>query len=171
MLCQRCHKNLATVRYAEVVNGKVKELYLCPACLSEQQSKGGSGFALAGAAPSPKHERSRKVKPDLVCRSCGTELHEVITTGMLGCAQCYKVFADELDDLIRGLHTSLVHRGKAPRMDDVREQRRAKLHSKRALLRTALKMENYEEAAVLRDNIRALEQELDASSDGAQGTG
>jgi len=37
---------------------------------------------------------------------------------------------------------------------------RAELQGKRALLRSALKLENYEEAATLRDNVRSLEDEL-----------
>ena len=51
--------------------------------------------------------------------------------------------------------------------DDARARVRSELQSKRALLKTALNLENYEEAASLRDEIRSLETGLVASEAGA----
>ena len=51
MLCQKCHKNLASVRYAEVVDGKVNNLQLCQDCLSRQQDEVEIGFELSDPSP------------------------------------------------------------------------------------------------------------------------
>lgn len=164
MLCQKCHKNLATVRYAEVIDGRVTDLTVCPACLSRLQNA-ATGFELAGAAPTPKRqaavrEAQEKVVTSLVCRECGTKLEQALKDNRVGCRACYDTFAEPLDSVLRSLHGALRHRGKSPRVDDLREQMRSQLQNKRALLRTSLKMENYEAAATLRDEIRSLEDEL-----------
>jgi len=168
MLCQKCHKSLATVRYAEVVDGKVTDLNVCPECLARLQSA-PSGFELAGAAPTPKRlaairEAQEPVTPALVCRTCGLEVQRALRTNRVGCNSCYATFAEPIEAVLRGLHGALRHRGKVPRVDDRREQVRTQLQTKRALLRSILKMENYEEAAVLRDEIKALEEALGANS-------
>ena len=167
MLCQRCHKNLASVRYAEVVDGKVTDLHLCQECLSRQQADVAAGFELAGSAPTPKRRpapgsRLFSDTPDarVACRGCGINLHQVLTTGRVGCAVCYESFGIQLEAAVRGLQGALHHRGRSPRVDDSRELIRAGLQTKRALLRSALKTENYEEAATLRDTIRTLEAQL-----------
>lgn len=167
MLCQKCHKSLATVRYAEVIDGKVTDLNVCPDCLSRLQS-GASGFELAGAVPTPTkrltaaREMSESAAPVLVCRTCGSELQRALRVNRLGCRACFTSFAEPLDSVLHGLHGAMRHRGKVPRVDDRREQVRAQLQTRRALLRSILKMEKYEEAAVLRDEIKALEEALGA---------
>lgn len=168
MLCQKCHKNLATVRYAEVVDGKVTDQHLCPDCLSRIQD-GVTGFELAGAAPTPKrHAQTREpdesAPPSLVCRACGLELKTALKTGHVGCRSCYSHFGEPIEAAIRGIHSALRHRGKVPRVDSARDRIRSNIQNKRALLRSSLKAEQYEQAAQLRDEIRALEEGLDAQA-------
>lgn len=170
MLCQKCHKNLATIRYAEVVDGKVTDLNVCSDCLSRLRNM-ATGFELAGAAPSPKRpitlrETGETAVPAVVCRSCGTQLQQALNAGKLGCSACYTQFGDALDSVLRSMHGALRHRGKTPHVDDAREQVRAQLQNKRALLRSSLRTENYEAAATLRDEIKALEEGLGIPASG-----
>lgn len=162
MLCQRCHKNLATVRYAEVIEGKVTDLHLCQDCLAKHREGVLTGFELSGSAPAPKRSKAVRAGPERLvgergCKSCGIRLKEVLKSGRVGCSVCYESFAEQLTSLLRGIHTAMRHRGKVPHLDDARERVRVELKTRRALLRSALKMENYEEAAVLRDEIKDLE--------------
>jgi protein arginine kinase activator len=162
MLCQRCHKNIATVRYAEVVDGKVADQHVCSECMAKQQDVAASGFELTGAAPTPRRSQSVQSPTDNVvtqktCRACGVELKDVLQEARAGCSVCYESFGENLEPVLRGIHVAPRHRGKAPRLDDQREVLRAELQTKRALLRTSLKAENYEEAAQLRDTIREIE--------------
>ncbi len=169
MLCQRCHKNLATVRYAEVVSGQVKELPLCPECLAKQQDGSGTGFELSGpvlasrASSSPKVAagRGRVVR---ICPSCEMHVAKVLDTGRVQCPACYEAFAGEIEPMLSGLHGSIGHCGKSPHMDDLRVRMGADLQAKRVLLRTAVEMEHYEEAAVLRDAIQRMEKETGGST-------
>lgn len=173
MLCQKCHKNLATVRYAEVVDGKVRDLHLCPDCLTKQQETAGPGFELAGPAPAskptarPRPERPR-LKSPRTCKSCGAHLIKVLDSGRVGCGECYRVFSEDIEPMLAALHGNTTHRGKSMHVadaasGDVRARVRSDLQTKRSLLRSALETENYEDAAALRDDIRQLELVIGAS--------
>jgi protein arginine kinase activator len=162
MLCQRCHKNLATVRYAEVVDGKVTDRHLCEACMAQYQEGRATGFELTGpqstarhaAAPPPARESAREQR---ACPTCGAQLAAAGGTWRLGCPRCYEMFEDQLDTALRDVQHALVHRGKNPHITDARVRLRADLQTKRTLLRTLLRREKYEEAAVLRDEIQEME--------------
>jgi len=166
MLCQKCHKNLATVRYAEVVDGKVTEQHLCAECLADHQEGGKSGFELSGPVSSARSlasavslETGRR-RGRRLCRSCGTPLTKLVEAGECGCAACYSSFAEELEPILLDAHGASQHVGKSPRVHDVRSRLNSSLQTKRNLLRSALQTESYEEAATLRDEIRELEAAL-----------
>lgn len=165
MLCQSCHKNVASVRYAEVADGQVMDLHLCKDCLARRQADEGTGFELA--APTVKFAKSRKtpISPGApmtqTCSRCRTSLQQIIDAGIVGCPTCYKEFPAQLESLLEGLHIGLAYRGKAKgTSDDARTRIRADLQAKRSLLKSALRLENYEEAAALRDGIHQLEATL-----------
>jgi protein arginine kinase activator len=99
----------------------------------------------------------------MACSVCGSTLQDVLLSRTAGCGECYRAFGDKLDETLRERHAGLKHRGKTPQLDDERARIRADLQAKRALLRSALKEENYEEAAVLRDSIAKLEEEQAAA--------
>lgn len=167
MLCQDCHKNVASVRYAEVVDGHVTEQHLCASCLDRRQERPSAGFQLdapgLGRAKSVHTAVRDSLRAGRTCSFCGALLSTVTDSLRVGCATCYREFSSPLDALIQARHGAQEHRGKAPNMDDARERLRADLLVKRSLLHRVLQSENYEEAAILRDEIRGIEKGLYAS--------
>jgi len=172
MLCQKCHKQRATIRYAEVVDGRVTDQFWCKECLAQQRG-GAEGFELSEVPPTRPNKASihkvvsKVVRAQRSCPECDTRLQSILDTNRVGCAACYTHFSDELPAVLSQLHESPAHRGKRPNASDSNTQLKSDLQAKRALLRTMLKSENYEEAATLRDEIRALEAGLFASNHGA----
>jgi protein arginine kinase activator len=165
MICPKCNNRLATIRYAEVVDGVVTERYLCPDCLARMQQDSTAGFELSSAIPAAARPSSADVAEDAVrtqraCPGCGILLSQVLETGKVGCARCYETFATEIDDRLEALHHALHHKGKALRVDDAKSRLMADLQNKRGLLRTVLRAEKYEDAARLRDEIKTLESAL-----------
>jgi len=125
MLCQKCHKNLATVRYAEVVDGRVTEQHLCAECLFARQGSGAMGFEFSGPTPVQRRQPAEKVAQEVVraqrkCTSCGVELSQVADEGTVGCAACYGRFDAQIEPMLAGLHASLRHKGKVAHLDDAR---------------------------------------------------
>jgi len=172
MLCQRCHKNTATVRYAEVVNGKVTDLHLCSDCLALHQEGTSSGFELSGPVGASRVAAARseaaRVRAPRVCRSCGTHLSASIEAGTMGCSECYAAFADALEPILLELHGGLGHVGKNPQIDDSRVVLRTDLQTKRSMLRNAVRDEHFEQAAQLRDEIRQIESRLGVAEPGRE---
>ncbi len=167
MICQKCHKNLATMRYAEVIKGRVSELMICASCYASMSQDETAGFEIAGTAPSPRMKTLRRAtrnadqeKTKLVCGTCQTAGSEVLETHRAGCSACYEEFREILAPVLEELHGAARHRGRTAHIDTVRARLRADLLMRRSLLRSALQSEQYEEAACLRDAIRDIENSL-----------
>jgi protein arginine kinase activator len=75
------------------------------------------------------------------------------------CPECYTTFLEELRPTLRSLHGNVTHTGRAPAGRRAQQEKRDKLASLKAQLGEAIKEENFEEAAKLRDEIRGLEKE------------
>ena len=101
-----------------------------------------------------------------VCDKCGTSLNSFKKTGHLGCENCYKVFEPSLLPVLRGIHMNIKHTGKRPgervTVDTGKQKPNGTQNKKEQLkikLREAVSVENFEEAARLRDQITLLEKE------------
>ncbi len=169
MLCERCHKRLATLRYSEVIDGKAIVRNICQGCLTDIEGNASTGFEMSGTAPTPRNELFERMATDrvarhIVCSACGLALADALHGGLMGCPVCYDSFDEHLLSVVRGMQPGLRHRGKTPVRDTTREQLHMQLQTKRALLRSALKTENYEDAARLRDEIKGLESNLNAGA-------
>lgn len=145
----------------EILGNKQKrERHLCDPCHKlEQDNPGdmelldlisGTIAASAGAVPSPA--------VDLRCTSCGLAYAKFRGQGRLGCPGCYEAFQEALDPLLEKIHGGRHHVGKTPGTRAVGDRsRERKLVDLRRKLQGAVKAENYEEAARLRDELQKFE--------------
>lgn len=173
MLCQKCHKNPASVKYTEVVDGKVVHQDLCPACLAHHEQDAAHAFTLDLPKPTATRRREGSAagrgerRTRRLCPSCGAALERILDTATVGCAACYRHFGQDIESALEGAQHGPCHRGKTRGVDDARARVQADLQNKRALMRSMLSLEDYEEAAVVRDEIRRLEAGLSLSERGA----
>ena len=154
--CGEC-KRAVKVLYKEVANNTVTCTEMCNECPILKAKLHGNN------PPSKNNERS------LCCGVCGTSLESVIMGQPLGCAECYTVFGDyiirELMDA-DSLPSSLKKKAESQKMQTLHIGRSpqqpgspalsTKLASLSEALNEALKKENYEQAASIRDQIKAL---------------
>ena len=161
MLCEKCGKNPATTHYKQTINGVTKELFLCKDCadslgVSTQFFGGFNSFFMPSARDTQAALRETKR-----C-SCGTRLDEIIHSGFVGCEKCYETFREELLRSIKKMHGSTKHRGRLPdgavqtQAKTKEETLAARENELRQKLNDAIKSENFEEAARLRDAIKEL---------------
>jgi protein arginine kinase activator len=172
MLCEQCKQREATTHIKRVVNGAAEEYHLCAACAQEAGigfSAPDFGFHLSdlfgGFLGSSLQSATHVHAPALRCGMCGSGLNEIIQSGRVGCAQCYDTFRGELEPTLQRIHGSLEHAGKVPQADpavQARKERESKLEQLRTQIAQAVRDENYEEAAKLRDEIRGLEERGEA---------
>ncbi len=164
MLCEKCGKNEATVKFVQIENNKRTELHLCQEC-----AMGYTNVAIGLDLPdflssmfkqgslTEKFEPGRPLK---VCSTCGRTIKEVQKSGRLGCSYCYDVFKDELNPVLRKLHGSISHTGKVPARAYPRARASRQIEEMRKKLEECVRVEDYEQAATFRDEIRELEKEL-----------
>ena len=165
MLCDDCGKKKATVHVTQIVNNQKTALNLCLDCARKRGFENtlsiGSfslGNFLAGIIQESEAE-STKPLPKTKCPGCSLSYGEFRQHGRLGCSRCYETFFDNLKDLLRRIHGSNDHVGKVPRLAQEKFMARRELNRLHREMKRAVEKEAFEKAAVLRDQIRKLEQE------------
>lgn len=169
MFCERCQKRTAQVHLTQVVNNIKQEMNLCTICAAELQAE-SFGFApqlnlhdfLAGlfnhqfTGANIKHS----AMPQLRCEKCGSTESQVAKSGLFGCSQCYEQFSDKVKPLLKRIHGSSSHTGKVPRRTGGKALISKEIRQLKSQLQDAVKQEEFEQAATLRDRIKELEQRI-----------
>ena len=162
MLCDICGKNEAIVHVTEILDNKIAELHLCEECAKKKGAKMSQPFSLAdllaglsdiSAVVGPEEGIKQK------CPDCGLTYKDFRKTGRLGCGQCYDTFKESLVPLLKRIRGSNQHVGKFPARKVKIVRVGMELAELRDKLAKAIQLERYEEAAKLRDQVRALESE------------
>jgi len=91
------------------------------------------------------------------CPKCGLVYSNFKETGRLGCSECYPTFRSQLRPLLRRVHGSTKHVGKAPVRDAARVALRREVQRLHEELQKAVEREDFESAADLRDRIKKME--------------
>ena len=152
MLCEECGKRPAEVLMTAVVGGQSTTRNLCRECLKKY--KAGDLQAVLAAVLSAMADKNQA--PDITCPRCGETYAEFQKSGMLGCAECYQAFRRELTPLITRVQGRAQHAGRKPPVSEEEQARLTQMELLRARMEAAVAEENFEEAARLRDELRAL---------------
>ncbi|MBM3317151.1 MAG: UvrB/UvrC motif-containing protein [Candidatus Eisenbacteria bacterium] len=177
MKCQSCAQAEATVHIKEVKNEQVTEMHLCEKCAYEKgyrtivlQDKSSLASQLIWMAESLYPEGTGALG-QVRCSHCGLSYSEFVQMGRLGCETCYRDFEKQLKQVLRRIHGSIRHVGKAPGKEGLLFERRRELQKLREDLERAIEREEYERAAGLRDQIRLLEAQGEAEAEPSQSAG
>lgn len=191
MKCDHC-ENEATVHEVIRRGGKTVERHLCEQCAKQhgvavqhvpineliqkyvlqQAAEGGAGAA----------EARQAIK---ACASCGLHFAEFRSSSILGCPDCYQAFEPALTPLLERTHEGGTrHVGKTPRRlsavptadpgakrrgSEQSAERAEKLRILNRQLEDAVRSEQYERAAALRDEIRRVAEHGDTpAGDGGE---
>ena len=145
MLCEKCKKNEANAYIKTNVNGDVHEYHLCSQCAAEMKNSDEFSSLFHFDLTSGKR-----------CSVCGSDFRSIADSGKVGCPNCYTEFRGRLAPTIKKLHGNSVHCGKHSKVT-TQESKENETVSLKKQLADAVKAENYELAAELRDKIRAME--------------
>ncbi len=147
------------VIYTEIIGKNISRMAMCDECPILRQKLHGS-ITITKTPGEPSTE--------LVCGGCGLTLDEVKVGAHLGCPLCYEIFSEEISRELVQLgrlppkYTSLkketsLHIGHSPGQQQELDPS-LKLFSLQQNLHETLGREDYEQAARLRDQIRAIEE-------------
>lgn len=143
-------------------NGLTHEVYLCEVC-AQQTHEVSFIFnpaivpeflqALFGFNPTSVEQPS-----EMACPKCGITFSQITQAGKLGCSTCYETFETYLEPLLRRIHGGGQNVGKVPARRGVVIKRRMEHKKLKEQLQVLIQQEAFEEAAVVRDQIRHIEQ-------------
>ena len=169
MMCEECGIRPAKFHLMTITNDERTERNLCPVCMAKYKKQiPGIDFSnLAGILngllvnkPGKEKEPVNEALAAMTCEQCGMTYGEFQKCGMLGCANCYKAFKTELDALLQRVHGNTQHAGRIPGSVRSGVSIRMNIDRLRQRLKKAIDEEEYEQAAKLRDSIRALNAQL-----------
>ncbi len=183
MLCQKCNKNEANVKYTEIINGEKREMMLCEEC-SHKLGLDNINFSMPidfssffGGLLEDEAYNDQEFMPlfqsvkELKCDNCNMTYDEFINQGKFGCPECYDVFSSKIDSLLKRLHGSNKYMGRRALNSTRQEEKHAegntigdqqnkksekeetKLEKLQKDLKKAIAEERYEDAAKIRDEI------------------
>ena len=160
--CSHCKKPIKVI-YKDIVDTSIICTEMCADCPVFQQRLHGHTPASESREGLPEKEGG------LCCGNCRTSLESVKMGNPLGCSECYSVFSDLLiSELIAAdkipsrikkeypmKKTQPLHVGKTPNKP-LTIPSSSRLKTLNEALNEALKKENYEQAAWIRDQIKDL---------------
>ncbi len=157
--CSICGQADAQLKVRQVdKDGKQSEIEVCADCARQR------GFAEAEKVKVHAAEVLAEMKQDvkesdrrLVCPGCGMSYADFKRLGRLGCAGCYTSFQEKLEPVVRRLHGAVQHVGRSVTAGRKQAQETVNRQRLAAELARAVKDEDYEKAAAVRDQLRRLE--------------
>lgn len=166
MICQKCGKAKASLAVKQKIKGQERIYQLCDRCAEESGFVTGSTpdpwdslFESFFSGPSlfgyPAGSMRRSSRAPLTCPFCHETEEELLETGLLGCPSCYDTFASRLTPVFSRLHGHTRHRSAPDPLPEAGAN--GDLILLKEDLARAVRREDYEEAARLRDAIRGLE--------------
>ncbi len=179
MICQECNKRPATLHFTKIINGEKEQFHFCEQCAQEKGElymfNNTSGFSinnlLAGLFnidPSiQQHQDPFEKQEVLQCDHCSMTFNQFLKVGRFGCSHCYTVFKDELTPIFKRLHGgNWSHHGKIPKRIGGTMHIKKNIEDLKMQLQQLIVAEEFEKAALVRDEIRLLDQKLDNASGG-----
>jgi protein arginine kinase activator len=160
MLCCVCKEKEATVHLTQIAGDKMQKVDLCEDCAKQKGVNDPTGFSLAdlllGLGASQEMEQAAG-GADLKCPHCGFTQADFKKSGRLGCPDCYEVFAEGLEGLLKSMHKGTHHVGKTPAARQQSRDTQQQLKSLQDQLTKAIDSEDFEKAAELRDELKRLQ--------------
>jgi len=161
--CDHCGED-AVVHFTQITGGEMKTMHLCEPCaadkgLESSPSATPASFQLSNLLAQMGGGKSGTISSAQgTCGFCGLDLEDFREVGRFGCPHCYTSFETGVRGLLRRLHGSTQHVGKVYLPGDpTASDRRARRESLSKRLDRAVEGEDFERAAEIRDEIKALD--------------
>ncbi|MCG3203878.1 MAG: Protein-arginine kinase activator protein [Elusimicrobia bacterium] len=168
MICSLCKKKEADVHFEEIIKDQLVSKKLCEDCAKKSSFSDTFSFPGGGQPAlndlvdllSSWHKKSSSLQKEPACPACRWTINQFQNTGMMGCSECYLHFQGTVEGVLKKNHGASIHKGKKAPSDVQKEKIRnleRNLRKLKSELDQAVKTENYELAAKLRDKIREFE--------------
>ena len=171
MKCQECKQRPATLHFTKILNGEKTEFHICEQCAREKGDfiPGSNSFSihhllsgLLNFDPVVKGPSSSYLEQkEIACNQCKMTFEQFARAGRFGCANCYQTFHNKLEPILKRVHSgNSKHSGKIPKRIGGSIQVKKKIDMLKEALKYHIEKEEFEQAAIVRDQVRSLEKSL-----------
>jgi len=160
MKCEICGARKAVIHIQQVIGKERVDLHLCEECALERGISGEGErveLSISGMLNGLLDIGDLKERKNATCPQCGSTWQSIQKREKLGCAECYSTFNREIHFLLEKMGAQSTHRGKLPKGLKTYKRYLVDVVKLKEGLKEALKREDYEKAARIRDRIRELE--------------
>ncbi len=165
MLCDQCGERPATMVISQVLDGKQVKVYLCEQCANENEAYLAQSNPFEQFMGAVFDQKTPSQESSLTCPQCGMTIGEFKKRSKIGCANCYNVFKGYLSPIFKQIHGNNYHIGKKPSKFQRKLKEINYVNNLQLALRKSLEVEDYEEAARLRDRIKEVKDNEETAGD------
>lgn len=175
--CQFCGKP-ATVHMTQIINSETTVVHMCSECAAKRGllDQEGLPFAMLSNISEALFAGIKQQMPlnGLICSECGCTPMSFKETGRLGCPNCYKDLKLLVNAIVESSQKGMTHTGKHPYSSESSDEQKTDMDASNCAIRKtkkkikeqkdndlqnqlalAVKEERYEDAARIRDKIKA----------------
>ncbi len=162
MICNFCKNKDATVSIEHVFDGSAKNIFLCKDCASKiglDAFSSNIDISIKNLFTRKDVLEKTKIKKLHECPYCGQKLSDILLNAKIGCANCFTIFEHEIIEVLKKKKKNINYTGKLPLESNEDFDKTLSALKLKQKLDSAIKNEEYELAAIFRDELKTLEQE------------
>jgi protein arginine kinase activator len=162
MKCDICGTAEAVIHIRQVTESIESEFHLCENCallrgINTQENRVELSISNLLTGLVDFKDKTEAEQQNITCPKCRQTLLNFRKYQKLGCSECFTAFAQEIKSILRRVNSESRHKGKYPRKYLAYQNYLEEIKGLKIKLEAAVKVENYEEAAKLRDEIKERE--------------
>ncbi len=166
MRCDICGSSNAVIHIQQIAGKEEININICEKCAREKGlSINNKELSMSLKNLLTNFEQIKKAVETRnnasVCSECGKTLDDLRKSGKAGCQGCYRDFNKYITGLFRNSAGVAKHRGKFPFKVNIMGRKMKEIGNLHLQLKRAVKKEDFEEAAYLRDRIRLMERQIE----------
>lgn len=169
MKCDICGKEKAVLHIQEIIGNERHQINICKdcevngnimeKCLELEFDNIDTVFPNYRSLPSKK-KKKKIPNTNKVCKVCGYSLDDFLKTGIISCPKCYDSFKSDMSKVVKKIHRENKHIGKISNKNLTYKNIESKIEQYQQEIDLLIKIEKYEEAALIRDKLESLQKDL-----------
>ncbi|WP_020006462.1 UvrB/UvrC motif-containing protein [Salinicoccus albus] len=164
MKCESCNEREATIHISKGSGLGKTERFLCEQCANasfeDEFSYPDDSFNIHQLLKSLSQQQpKRQERKRQQCETCGSTIESIVHNGKFGCPDCYRTFDRQVPEIITRVQSHQTeHVGKVPKKSQSQIKVKRELEQLKGKLSALVESQEFEQAAVVRDEIKALEE-------------
>ncbi len=162
MICNFCKKVTAVVSIEHAFDGVSKHIYLCKECAAKvglDSFSNNIDISITNILKKEEILKQNELKKNLTCPTCSRKLSDIILEQKIACVDCFSTFNKEIVDVLKNKKSDLKYTGKIPISATEEFDKAVSVIKLKQKLKVAVDNEEYEQAAIFRDELKILEGE------------